>query len=760
MDIGHPFAVLDDPGQWSRFSKVSPSRPHMWESVLQVDGMVCAACAVKVERALRSLPGVEAADVSAGRRSARVVWSTSKTRPSALFSAISGAGYTPLPANDAAARDRRQRESRLALWRWLVAGLCMMQVMMYAYPAYIAEPGDLANDQMQVLRWASWVLTLPVLAFSCTPFFKAAWQDGVRRRLGMDTPVALAILIMFAASTAGTFNPQGAFGAEVYFDSLTMFVFFLLTSRWLELRLRDQTTGSLDALINRLPHSVNRRVGHADGLDSGTGRFERVSVERLLAGDIVQVLPGEAFPADGLLVEGRTHVDESLLTGESRALARETGQALVAGSFNLSSSVLMQVTRAGSDTRYAQIVALMQEAAATKPALAVLADRIAAPFLWVVLFGALGAAVFAWDQGPQHALMVAVAVLIVTCPCALSLATPAAMMATSGALARIGVLVRRPQALEALANVDTFVFDKTGTLTHDALTVGPIETRVGVAPERALAWAAALASQSLHPASQAVVAAAKASHTARPVWVASSVQEFQGQGLTGEVDTAGMLRLGSASHCQVAGASGPAKRLYMSDGQGWLATFELGEKLRHDAARAVTRLAQMGKTVEILSGDSSAAVFRIAREIGLSNFSGQCRPEDKLRRLQYLGDQGRRVAMVGDGLNDGPALAFAGVSIAMGHAVPVAQSKADLVVQSDQLGAIVSAVILARKSARVVRQNLLWAFVYNIACIPLAAIGWLPAWLAGLGMASSSLVVVLNSLRLARPIAQLADREP
>jgi P-type Cu2+ transporter len=765
IDIKQAFAVLDDPLEWPRFSRASPSRPGMWESVLQVDGMVCAACAVKVEQALRSLPGVEAADVSAGRRSARVLWSTASTRPSALFGAIAGVGYTPLPANDASAKDVRQRESRLALWRWLVAGLCMMQVMMYAYPAYIAEPGDLAKDQVQVLRWASWVLTLPVMAFSCTPFFKAAWRDAVQRRVGMDTPVALAMVIMFAASTAGTFNPEGAFGAEVYFDSLTMFVFFLLTSRWLELRLRDQTAGALDALVNRLPHSVQRRVGSVGGFGSVgsvgiTGdaaapawRFEVVSADRLRVGDLIRVLPGEAFPADGLLVEGRTHVDESLLSGESSALARDAGQPLVAGSFNLSGSVLMQVTQVGASTRFAQIVALMQEAALAKPALAALADRIAAPFLWFVLVGAVCAGALVWAQGPQHAVMVAVAVLIVTCPCALSLATPAAMMAASGALARAGVLVRRPQALEALANADTFVFDKTGTLTQDALTVGPIATRAGLAPERAVALAGALASQSVHPASRAIAAAAQAAQGASGDWVATKVQEMQGQGLTGEVDGAGVLRLGSASHCYLTAPAGSPKLLYLSDRHGWLASFELVEKLRQDASQVVTQLAQMGKSVEILSGDSPAAVQRVAKALGIANAAGDCRPEDKLRRLQYLSEQGRQVAMVGDGLNDGPALAFAGVSIAMGRAVPVAQSKADFVVQGDQLGAVVRAVALARKTVWVVRQNLLWALVYNLVCIPLAAMGWLPAWLAGLGMATSSLVVVLNALRLARPLA-------
>ena len=750
----NPFAALDDPQEWSRFSRASPCMRDQWESMLQVDGMVCATCAGKVEQALRALPGVASADVSAARRSARVVWSATSTSPSALFSAVLAAGFAPLPANSSMARAGRLRQSRLLLWRWLVAGLCMMQVMMYAYPAYVAVPGDLAPDQAQVLRWASWVLTLPVMAFSCMPFFQSAWKDTVRGRVGMDTPVALAILITFASSTAGTFNPGGIFGAEVYFDSLTMFVFFLLSSRWLELRLRDRTAGSLEALANRLPESVQRRVIDVAAHGSPSHRFEQVAARQLRPGDVIRVRPGEAFSADGVVLEGHTHVDESLLTGESRPLARGAGEPVAAGSFNRSGAVLVQVTQLGADTRYAQIVSLMETAATTKPAIAVLADSIAGPFLWVVLLAALAAAAVWWAHSPQHALMVGVAVLIVTCPCALSLATPAAMMAASGALARAGVLVRRPQALEALVRVNTFVFDKTGTLTADVLVVGAVKTRADTSRSRALALAAALAAQSLHPASRAIVAANLVERTGAGILAASDVQEIQGMGLTGSVRAAGCLRLGSASHCQLDAAADGDSRVHLSDGEGWLASFDVVEKLRPDALAAVQLLQALGCEVEILSGDRGAAVARVARQLGIERAAGDCRPEDKLSRLRQLQQSGRRVAMVGDGLNDGPALAVAEVSIAMGRAVPVAHAQADLVVQGDQLAAVAQAVLLARKTVRIVRQNLGWAALYNLACIPLAALGFLPAWLAGLGMASSSLLVVLNSLRLGRDLHQ------
>jgi Cu2+-exporting ATPase len=333
------------------------------------------------------------------------------------------------------------------------------------------------------------------------------------------------MLITLVVSTAGTFEPDGIFGAEVYFDSLTMFVFFLLTGRWLELRLRDRTAGALEALMNRLPDSVERQRADGD--------FERVAVRRLGPGDVIRVLPGEAFPADGAVLQGETLADESLLTGESRPVPRGPGDAVIAGSHNLASVVRVRVERTGGQTRFAQIVALMDLASTTKPQIAQLADRLAKPFLIAVLVAAGGACAFWWSRDPGHALMVAVAVLVVTCPCALSLATPAAMLASAGALARRGVLVRRLQALETLATVDTVVFDKTGTLTRDAFALGTVTTRTGVSAEQALGRAAALARQSLHPASRALVAAATGSGL--PEFQASAVREVAGQGVSGQV---------------------------------------------------------------------------------------------------------------------------------------------------------------------------------------------------------------------------------
>ncbi|MEO7399988.1 MAG: cation-translocating P-type ATPase, partial [Polaromonas sp.] len=605
---GHstPLALLDDPQEWTAFSRSLDRQPGCWESSVVFEGMHCAACALTIEDALRRVPGVLSVEVSAASHRGRIVWSDQAVRPSSWMHAAARAGYPAVPANDAFANDRRRVETRQALWRLGVAGLCMMQVMMYAWPAYVAEPGDLAPDMAQLLRWASWVLSLPVLLFSCAPFFGNALRDLRHRRISMDLPVALGMAITFAVSSIGTFEPRGIFGAEVYFDSFTMFVFFLLTGRWLELRLRDRTAGALEALMNRLPDSVERR-----GSD---GAFHRVAVRRLGAGDVIRVLPGEAFPADGVILEGATLADESLLTGESRPLPRGEGATVIAGSHNLSAAVVLRVEHTGSETRFAQIVALMESASSTKPQLAQLADRIARPFLIFVLVAAGGAGAWWWSHDPGHALMVAVAVLIVTCPCALSLATPAAMLASAGALARRGVLVRRLQALEALAAVDTVVFDKTGTLTRDAFVLAEVRTREGVSREDALAMAGALARHSLHPVSRALAAADQQLVVPAQGWNAGQVREIAGQGVVASLtrmparQPGRSVRLGSAGFCGVDQPLTDALHACLSDEQGWIATFELQEDLRCDAAATVAMLTAHGVRVLLLSGDLTWSV--------------------------------------------------------------------------------------------------------------------------------------------------------
>ncbi len=681
-----------------------------------------------------------------------VTWSTAVTRPSIWMAAGLPEGYQILPAQDVSSVEDDRQLTRLALWRWLVAGFCMMQVMMYATPGYFALPGDIAPDIERLLSWASWVLSLPVVLFSCGPFFSNAWRDLRRGGISMDLPVAIGIAVTFAAGTAATFEPQGWWGHEVYFDSLTMFAFFLLTGRWLEQRLRNQTVGALGALMQRLPATVLRQ--------SPNGEFERVAVRRLVVGDSVRVLSGEAFPADGEILVDATHTDEALLTGESRPVRRGVGDSVMAGSYNLGNSTVVRIDRLGAATRYAQVVALMARASLDKPRLARLADLVAKPFLIGVLLAAAATLAMGWQQDPAHALMAAVAVLIVTCPCALSLATPAAMLTTAGLLARHGVLVRRLQAIESLAEIDTVVFDKTGTLTKNEMRLGAVNTRPDASVNQVLQWAASLAKHSLHPMSQSLVAAVGPS-AATSLTQVTQVTELAGGGLEGRfdepcADAARWVRLGSSTYCELDdgdrhlpdGATG--SHVFLSDGQGWLATLCLEETLRPDAVDSIARLKALGLSVLMLSGDTQAATQGVAKQLGGIHAQGNCTPEGKLAQMQALQAKGHKVLMVGDGLNDGPTLAAAHVSVAIGAAVPLAQALSDFVLPSAQLVMLPLMVTQAKATVRIVKQNLAWAVVYNAICIPLAIAGLLPAWLAGLGMALSSLLVVANAARLSQ----------
>lgn len=744
-DDAAAWAALDEPAEWTAFGRALPGREGCWESYLAIEGMHCAACTLAVEQALQRVPGVESVQVNGASATARVVWETGRSRPSQWLASLRQSGYGAIPAGDLLDAAPRQRAARLMLWRWLVAGFGMMQAMMYSWPLYIAAPGEITPDIEALLRWGAWMMTLPVVLFSCWPFVTSALRDLRNRRVGMDVPVALGIVIAFGASTAATFEPAGPWGREVWYDSVTMFVFFLLSGRLLEQRLRDRTAGSLEALLRGLPPSVDRQLPGGQG-------WERVPVRRLAVGDRVRVRPGEAFPVDGCIESGETRVDEALLTGESQPLARRVGDAVIAGSHNLTGAVTVRVLRLGDDTRFASIVALMERASVDKPRLAQLADRIASPFLLGVLAAAAAAAAWWWPSGPAHALAVAVAVLVVTCPCALSLATPAATLASAGALARRGLLVRQLQALEGGASADTVIFDKTGTLTQDRLSLAGVRCRPDQHEADLLAAAAALAAQSLHPVSRALAEAGPAD----PLPV-TDLREQPGQGVEGTLASGPLagrrLRLGSAAFCgappagEAPGDGGP--QAHLADDSGWLARFDLAESLRPDAVVAIAALRRMGLQVQLLSGDRPDAVAGLAARAGIDQWRGGCAPEDKLAHVRQLQARGRRVLMVGDGMNDGPVLALADVSVAMGQGVPLAQARSDVVAQGGQLAAIAILVRQARRTRAIVRENLGWAALYNAACVPLAIAGFMPAWLAGIGMAASSLLVVMNSARLA-----------
>ncbi|MDE2566737.1 MAG: cadmium-translocating P-type ATPase [Burkholderiales bacterium] len=746
-------SVLDDPVERDRCTRWIGPAPSVapgddvgtargaWlgESTLQLGGLHCAACAGLIEQALARVDGVLQARVSAGSQRATVQWDPARTRLSALVQAVRAAGYEAVPDIAAPARALRRREHRAALWRLFVAGFCAMQVMMFAAPVYLARPGEMAPALRQLLDWGSWVLTLPVLLFAAGPFFDGALRALRRGRIGMDLPVAIAIAVTFVASTGATFDPGGPFGSAVYFDSLTMFVAFLLGGRYVELRARHRAAESLEAALARAPETAQR-------LDPD-GQARWVSVHRLQPGDLVRVGLGQAFAADGPLLEGRSAADESLLTGESLPVPKQVGDVVVAGSLNVGAPVLMRVQRAGADTRHAAIVAMMRDALTQRPAAARVADRWAGPFLGAVLLLAAATAAYWSGVDPSRALAAAVAVLIVTCPCALSLAAPAALVAAVGALARRGVLVQRLDAVEALARTRHLFIDKTGTLTEDRPVWRDTVWTPGraSAPHRAAceAAAASLAAWSQHPLARALAAGLPPSAQA---WQA--IEERAGQGLRG-IDTDGVeWRLGSAAW--TGARPSDDVQVWLARGARVLAGYRFDETVREGAAAAVAALRHAGLRLTLLSGDAPARAERLAQRLGIAEVVAGATPEAKLAALAAAQRAGEPVGMVGDGVNDAPVLARADVSLAMGQGALVARAHADAVIVSNRPLDLVRARATACKAMRIVRQNLAWAALYNLLAIPLALTGALPPWAAGLGMAASSMAVVLNALRAGR----------
>lgn len=732
--------ALTDCTQW----KTGEHGARIACSQLVLSGLYCAACASIIETALLADPGVELAQVNAASQRLLVHWNPALTRATSILHSIERAGYGAAPDAAVPARALRKAEHRKAVWRLFVAWFLMMQVMMLAAPAYFAEPGDLAPDLLRLMQWGAWVLTLPVLLFAAGPFFQSAWLQLRRRRLGMDIPVSLGLAVSFVASTAATFEPGGMFGHEVYFDSITMFVSFLLAGRYLELRARHKVATALESVLSQVPDTAERL--NADGT------LSQVKVSELNLRDRIRVFAGQGFAADGEVIEGSTEVDEALLTGESRPVPKQAGDSIVAGSINLSAPVTVRVQRVGADTRYESIKALMHNAFTRRPEQLQLADQVAAFFLWgVLLLAGLGALSWSFID-PSRTVLVAVSVLIVTCPCALALATPSAWLAAAGALARRGVLLQRLQLLDSLTQVSHVVLDKTGTVTTDNMELLRAAELSSGEQGMLLRRASALAQSSRHPMSRALVRACPVTPDEVACW--KGVIEIPGHGLQAVDERGRLWRLGS--HDWVMGETLPSapvsSEVQLAFGEpGVLAlALEFQETLRPDATLAIARLREQGLHVSLLSGDTSERVLRIAKRAGIDNSQGGASPEAKLGFIAALQTKGHKVLMVGDGINDAPVMALADASMAMGQGALIAKAQADAIMLSERLIDIAETRLLAMRTRKVVRQNLTWAVLYNATCIPLALMGWLPAWAAGLGMASSSLLVVLNSLRLGR----------
>lgn len=725
---------------------VKPVGEHEREAALILEGITCAACIWLNEQHVAHQPGVTAIDINYATRRARVRWDERRIKLSDILAAIQAIGYRAYPYDAARSEQISQRERRSALWRLFVAGFGMMQVMMYAFPAYIAEDGDITADIESLMRWASLILTAPVVLYSAAPFFSHAWRDVRLRRLGMDVPVALGIGAAFVASCWATFIGHG----EVYFDSVTMFVFFLLCGRYVEMLARQKAVRGVEELGKALP-AFAERLAAWPGPDG-----EKVPVSQLLTGDVIRVKPGEALPADGVVVEGESNANEALLTGESRPVPKRPGSAVTGGSVNIGSPLCVRVTRTGEHTRLAAIRQLMERASAEKPRVVQQADRFAAYFIVALLVLAAVTAAWWYWHDPDRALWVFVSVLVVSCPCALSLATPVALTVATDALARMGVLVTRGHAIEALARADHFVFDKTGTLTYGEMRVEQVRLLGAIAEARARQLAAGLEQGSEH----AIAAALRLGGGNAPLPAFAGLTATTGQGVAGVLDGT-PYRIGRPAFvAELVGTPVPDVLLddersgrtviALASSAGWLAGFALSDGLREDCPAAFESLRGKGIELSIFSGDTPSTVEALAGRLGVQHALGGMTPEGKHAALIALQKGDAVIAMVGDGVNDAPVLAQAQVSVAMGGGTDLARNQADIVLLSGRLGSLAEGVTLSRRALTIIRQNLWWSFAYNFTAVPLAMSGFVTPWMAGIGMSASSLLVVLNALRLQR----------
>lgn len=720
---------------------------HEREASLILEGITCAACIWLNEQHLSKLPGVNGVDLNYATRRARVRWDESRIKLSDILAAIAAIGYRAYPYDAAKTEELARKERRSALWRVFVAGFGMMQVMMYAVPVYVAGDGDMTPDIEQLLRWASMVLTLPVVFYSAAPFFRGAWRDLGLRRVGMDVPVALGIGAAFLASLWATITASG----EVYFDSVTMFVFFLLGGRFVEMTARQHAVSVTEALAKLMPAFAARVPGYPRAREA-----ERVMAADLQSGDVVLVKPGETIPADGRVLEGTSCANEALLTGESAPVPKAPGAAVTGGALNIESPLFIRVEQVGEATRLSAIVRLMERAAMEKPRIVELADKIASRFIFALLLVAAAVAVVWWFIDPARALWITVSVLVVTCPCALSLATPVALTVASGAMARAGLLVTRSHAIETLARATHFVFDKTGTLTTGRMRLLDVLPLGALDRERCLALAAALEQSSEHPIGAAVRDAA--ANVVLPALL--DFANEPGSGMSATDGARGVrVRIGRPAFvAELHGVALPASAqafvdsgdtvIALGDAGGWLALLRIGDEIRANAAAVIADLRAAGRRVTLLTGDALPVANKVAQALGIDDVQAGMSPQGKHDYVTRLQAGGAVVAMLGDGVNDAPVLAQAQVSIAMGGGSQLARTQADLILLSENLDHLRQGFRVARRSLRVIRQNLVWSFVYNFVALPLAMFGFITPWMAGVGMSGSSLLVVLNSLRL------------
>lgn len=755
------------------------------EAILTIDGISCAACAWLIEMQLDKLNGLLSINVNATSQRATVRWQDDAIKLSDILLAIEHIGYQALPfkANDAEIRNKKQ--SKEFIKRLGISGILTMQVMMIVFGLYFGAFSGMAEHNKVYLRWVSFILTIPVISYGALPFYTGAINAIKAKRLSMDVPVSIAIILAFSASAWGTITQQG----EVYFESVSMFTFLLLIGKFLEFRARSHAAQVSANLLKLMPMTATKVVfsddSNANNEPSNTAQPEKqqrqhkeimVAAKQLLPGDVVIIKPGEVVPADGVITAGLSQLNEAMLSGEQLPIDKTINDTVFAGTINGDGNITVQVKQASSQSFLSQLIRLSEQSQAHKPKIAKLSDKIAQYFVALILLTSIGTAIYWQQHMPEEAFWITLSVLVATCPCALSLATPTGLTCATTRLNRAGIMIKGGHVMETIPQINCFAFDKTGTLTTGEFTISHVElveTDSTYKREQVLAIAAALEAHSEHP-----IAKPFAEHRDYNV-TAEQVKVHSGQGVSGTIEgtvyTIGKftwLAQNTPSNDDIPSSithnkeidqthSAGVNETVMSDtkltlqgancvlmaNKKIIAAFYLIDKIRDDAFATLSSLNVNNKTL-LLSGDSQLACDTLAKTLPLNSVFGGLSAQDKMQHIKDAQAQGYKVAMTGDGVNDSPVFGAAHVSIAMGCGADITKSGADVILLNNKMSSINTLVTVSHRTRRIILQNYLWAFGYNAIVLPLAVSGYITPYMAVIGMSTSSILVISNSLRL------------
>lgn len=706
------------------------------EHSLILEGISCSACIWLLEKHLRDLKGVVSFNINYATRRAQVISRPKDVQLNRILASIQEIGYKAFPYDPSKQFLQLQKERKDYISRMGLAVFCGMQVMMITVGIYIAGSDEMDPHMLTFFKWISALLTTPVVIYSAKPFFSAAWRDIKNKMPGMDVPVALGVGLAFVASIFNTYQQTG----ETYYESVCMFVLFLLLARFVEFLTRWYVMSSSERISQAEP-TVAKRV-------KPDGELETLSADLLVVGDQVQINPGVTIPSDCRVIDGQSSVDESILTGENEPIMKTKGDLLLGGSHNLDDTLMAEVTCVGEKSTLSTITRLIERARIEKPGWVKLADRSASKFVFGIIILTVLTGVYGYWQNNEDWFSIALSVLVVTCPCALSLATPAAYTAAMSALFDLGIIITNGQALEKLSGVKYVVFDKTGTLTKGAMKVSGCRLEGHVERQFAFDIAISLESYSDHP-----IAKAFCRQPVLKKYNFNKVEQFKGLGLSGVAEGKkyflGSKSFINQSHTLIREDENKKEtQVFLASENEIIAIFDISDEIRQGVKPMMGWLKSQAKSISLLSGDQQAPVAWLAKKVGIQDYISDVSPADKLKTIEELQHNGERVAMVGDGINDAPVLAKADVSISVSGASQLARASSDVILLGDDMSSLKEVFVLSKKTNAIIRENMMWALVYNVGALPLAMNGYVEPWQAALGMSISSLVVVLNSFRL------------